>query len=562
MSTAVTSITSKQQGGLSTPPQRSISIPLTALWHVIIAIGLAFVSWDVFNMETLTLFGKPADLGTPVQVFIGLLVLLPAVTGVIAAILLLRGINRGRYLSLVLNFGALALSLFALGSLWGIYNSFERLVDGIMANTYMTLGFALAYALFWIAGKMKEGSNLRATGERTALGLAMLTLIAILLASNILAGFNYVLSQYANPATWAVTAIATISGVLLWQILHQGEWFGERPDERTAWQGWFMLSPNIIGFLLFFAGPLLLSFYLSFTDSTVGRVPNVIWFQNYTDLLSLEIQQIEGQDTLAQNALSFGYTVLGEFSLGETRYVLGARDAAFWISLRNTFQFCLLLLPLAIIPALGMSLILNSSLPGVKIFRAIYFLPSVAAVVGTALIWRWLYDPTIGFINYAIASLASFFGFANPDIQWLTSPGVVLIAMVILSAWQVVGYNTVLFLAGLQGIPKDLYEAAQIDGADRWNQFWNVTLPMLSPTTFFVMITTMVTGLQVFNEPYALFPSRPLPENATTTVFNMYREGFFEFQFGYASSIAWVLFILIFGLTLVQFRLNRNEAYE
>ena len=104
-------------------------------------------------------------------------------------------------------------------------------------------------------------------------------------------------------------------------------------------------------------------------------------------------------------------------------------------------------------------------------------------------------------------------------------------------------------------------EAAQIDGANRWQQFWNVTLPMLAPTTFFVLITTMVTGLQVFNEPYALFPSRPIPTNATTSVYYMYTQGFNEFQFGYASAVAWFLFIIIFSLTLLQFRMNRNEAY-
>lgn len=559
---AAQNIITKHQGGQSAPAGLPITVPLAAVWHIAIAILLTLVSINVFQMETLTLFGKPADLGTPVQTFVGLLVLAPAVTGVITAILLIQKKNRGRYLSLILNFGTLALALFALGSLWGIYDSFEQLVDGIMANSWIIPGFAIAYALFWIAGKLNDDSNLRSVLERGAIGLGMLTLIALLIASNLLEGFNYILSQYANPLTWGVTIAVICSGWLIWRILHLGEFFGETPDERTAWQGWFMLSPNITGFLLFFAGPLLLSFYLSFTDSTVGRVPNVIWFQNYADLLALELKQIDDPDTLAQNVLSFGYTVLGEFQIAETRYVVGARDENFWISMRNTFQFCLLLLPLAIIPALGMSLILNSSLPGVKFFRALYFLPSVAAVVGTALIWRWLYDPTIGFINYTVATMTQFFGIPNPEVEWLTDPNVVLISMVILSAWQVVGYNTVLFLAGLQGIPRDLYEAAQIDGANQWGQFWNVTLPMLSPTTFFVMITTMVTGLQVFNEPYALFPSRPLPENAATTVFNMYREGFFEFRFGYASSIAWVLFIVIFLLTLLQFRLSRNEAYE
>jgi multiple sugar transport system permease protein len=223
--------------------------------------------------------------------------------------------------------------------------------------------------------------------------------------------------------------------------------------------------------------------------------------------------------------------------------------------------------PLSVIPALGLAMVLNSKLPGVNFFRAVYFLPSVAAVVGTALIWRWLYDPTIGFINYGITQLVNFLNslglqLVDPQIQWLTGPGVVLFSIVILSAWQVVGFNTVLFLAGLQGISKELYEASSIDGANRWETFWFITLPMLAPTTFFVIITTVITGLQVFNEPYALFPSRPIPENATTSVFYLYNQGFFRFNFGYASAIAWVLFALIFLMTLAQFRLQRSNAYE
>jgi multiple sugar transport system permease protein len=160
-----------------------------------------------------------------------------------------------------------------------------------------------------------------------------------------------------------------------------------------------------------------------------------------------------------------------------------------------------------------------------------------------------------------LTSLSTFFGFADPKIEWLSDPRVVLFSVVLLAAWQVVGYNIVLFLAGLQGVPRSLYEASKIDGANPWQRFVNVTLPMIAPTTFFVVITTMVTGLQVFNEPYALFPSRPIPENATTLVYYLYTKGFGQFQFGYASAVAWVLFFIIFTFTFVQFRLNRSQAY-
>jgi ABC-type sugar transport system permease subunit len=548
-----------------------LTIPLAVAWHILLAIVLGVTAWNIFNMETLTILGRPADLGKPVQIFVGLLVLLPAVIGLYGSVLMLQHKNQGRYLSLIVNFGGFALSLFVLAGVWGFYDSFERITDMVLANGFITLGFPLAYLVYWLSSRMKENFPLKHPIEMGAIGLAMLTLIIVLFRGtignpnfaefNIVSGLFYIVRQYATLNAWIVTIATLIFGALAWYVLHLGEYFSETPDERTAWQGWLMLMPNIVGFLLFFAGPLLLSFYLSFTNSALGQVPEVIWFENYAEILALEVKPMaEGQ--LAQHALSFGYTVLGELQLGASRYAIGAKDVQFWISLRNTLLFSILLLPLAIVPALGMSLILNSALPGVKFFRALYFLPSIAAVVGTSLIWRWLYSPRIGFINYAITTVAGWFGQPDPEIGWLTDPNVVLISIVLLSAWQVVGYNTVLFLAGLQGVPDVLYEAAQIDGANRWQQFWNVTLPMLAPTTFFVLITTMVTGLQVFNEPFALFPARPIPIQATTSVYYMYTTGFQEGAFGYSSAIAWVIFVIIFGLTLIQFRFNRGEAYD
>jgi ABC-type sugar transport system permease subunit len=549
-----------QHEGHNSTAAMPIIIPIHIVWHLLLMVAAIWLSINVLQVENFL------NLGRPVQVFAAIFVLLPGIVGLIASYYLLRRNGNGRYLSMMINFGGFALSIFLLMGLWGVYESFERIVDGIMANATVALALPVAYFIYWLAGRFDEESRLHRVLEMISVGIAMLTLIALLLLSNILGGASYVISQYSRLEVWVATAALVGFGFLMWRMLHLGAYFGETPDQRAAWQGWLMLAPNIVGFLLFFAGPLLLSLYLSFTDSSVGQVPNVIFFENYAQALSLELQPASPEIN-AQDALSFGFRVLGEFNIFGSRYVLGAKDYLFWISLRNTLVFCLMLLPLAIIPALGMSLILNSSLPGVKIFRAVYFLPSVAAVVGTALIWRWLYDPVIGYINFAISGVVNFlngFGIslADPEVQWLTEPSVVLFSVVLLSAWQVVGYNTVLFLAGLQGIPNVLYEAAQIDGANRWQQFRNVTFPMLAPTTFFVVITTMVTGLQVFNEPYALFPSRPIPTQATTSVYYMYLQGFNQFEFGYASSIAWVLFAIIFGFTLLQFRLSRNEAYD
>lgn len=550
--------------GMPPTPQAAMprEIPLSVAWNIVVALASLYASFSIFGLSEFL------NLGRPVQVFAGLLVLVPAGLALYSSVQLLRRQGSGRYIALVIQFIGLVFSLAGLLNVWGAFNSFEALTDGLLTNYPLLLGFAIAYAIFWIAGRLDENSETRSLLERAAGLIAAITLLALLLLSNALGAIGAVLSTYTQASAWIYTICALIFGFLGWRMLHLGTYFGEMPENRTAWQGWLMLSPNIIGFMFFFAGPLLLSFYLSFTDSTVGRTPEFIALQNYADIFSIEIQRQADLSQPPQSALSRGYTELGSLETGGERIVVGAKDRLFWLSLRNTLMFCLLLVPLAVIPALALSIVLNSKIPGMRFFRAIYFLPSIAAVVGTALIWRWLYDPTIGFYNYIITGVVTWlnatFGVSiqDPAIQWLTGPGIVLFSIVFLAAWQVVGYNTVLFLAGLQGIPGELYEAAQIDGANKWQQFWSVTLPLLGPTTFFVLITTIVTGLQVFNEPYALFPSRPIPENATTSVFYLYNRGFFRFEFGYASSIAWVLFALIFSITLLQFRIQRRNQYS
>lgn len=535
-------------------------VGLNVLWNLAIAAASVALALEIFRMPTLSILGRPTDLGKPVQVFVALAVLLPGLLAVLGSLLLALRRNQGRYLSLLVNVTGFALAAFALLGSWGFFGSFEHMVDGVMRYAPLSLGFALAYACYFVAGRLGAGRWRRGL-ERLALALFALTLGALLLSAGVLSGLERVLASYGEARTWLLSGAMLVCALFIWQLLELGAAFGETPDQRNAWQGWFMLAPNILGFLFFFAAPLLLSFYLSFTDSSVGRVPQVTGFDNYARLLSLQVRTVSDPEVGAQSTLDRGYAVVRTFRVGDTRFVLGARDRLFWISLWNTLLFCLMLLPLAILPALGMALVLNSSLPGVRFFRALYFLPSVAAVVGTALIWRWLYTPTTGFINYSLSTLSGLFGVADPDIQWLSDPRVVLVSVVLLAAWQVVGYNIVLFLAGLQGVPRALYEAAKIDGANGWQRFRNVTLPLIAPTTFFVVITTMVTGLQVFNEPYALFPSRPIPENATTLVYYLYTQGFNQFQFGYASAIAWVLFLLIFTFTFIQFRMGRSQAY-
>lgn len=530
-------------------------------WNVILIFASVALGIFIFGL------GDFGNLGRPVQVFVSGIALIPAIIGVLSIFLMIRRNVNGRFFALILNYVGFVLAIVVLLHIWQFYFSFEQFVDTIMANPLVLLGFPLAYMIFWLAGRFEDDSTLSEWLTRIALVIGGLSLIALILLSNILETASFIIGTYGDPVTWLITVTIFIFGYLAWRVLHLGAYFSETPEQRTAWQGWMMLSPNIIGFLIFFAGPLLLSLYLSFTDSSVGQTPNVIGLTNYTELLSLEFQTQTDLNANLQAVMSFGYSPLGAIELGDSRLVVGAKDTRFWISLRNTLQFCLLLVPLSTIPAIGLALLLNSKLPGVKFFRAVYFLPSIAAVVGTALIWRWLYDPTIGYFNYLISELVRTLNnlgiqATDPQIEWLTGPGVVLISIVFLSAWQVVGFNTVLFLAGLQGIPNVLYEAADIDGANLWQRFRDITLPMLAPTMFFVIITTIITGLQVFNEPYALFPSRPIPIDATTSVFYLYERGFARFEFGYTSAIAWILFIIIFGITFLQFRIQRSNAYS
>ncbi len=566
-----------------TPPVPHIPPHPPAPWRLLSlsALGNLVILLTALGLSS-TIFAAPpefSNLGQPVRDFLGVLALLPVPMALIGTPLLLLLRPMGRYLTLVLQFGAAIATSLVLIQYLNVFDGFEAIVDGFMSNVFLLLGFTLAYLLFWLSNRFPEESPARTLLTNIALMLGMLTLVLLLLAANILSGVSTILDVYNQPFTLPLSESLTAANVVLWtpwlatiamigfgflagRMLKLGELFGETPNQRTAWQGWLMLAPNMVGFMLFFAGPLLLSFYFSFTDASLGQVPEVIGFENYTDLLSLEFQWREDFEAPRQAVMSFGYSPLAWLELGGRELVIGAKDMMFWRSIRNTLVFCLMLVPMSVIPALGLSMVLNSKLPGVKIYRAVYFVPSVAAVVGTALIWRWLYDPTIGFFNYIITEVTRFLSLTDPQIAWLTGPGVVLFSIVFLAAWQVVGFNTVLFLAGLQGIPNVLYEASQIDGANRVQRFRYVTLPMLAPTTFFVIVTTVIQGLQVFNEPYALFPARPIPAEATTAVYYMYDRAFPATQYGYASSVAWLLFGLIFLVTLAQFRLQRSAAYD
>ncbi len=339
--------------------------------------------------------------------------------------------------------------------------------------------------------------------------------------------------------------------------------------DQEMLNGYLFLSPNLIGFLIFFAGPLIFSLYVSFTNWDAFGTQDWIGLANYRRILNLDIASLQSPTQLANQVLDITvYSEVTRFTLFGRSFVVGAQDKLFWISLKNTLVFALMAVPLSVVPALFLANLLNSRLPGMKLFRAIYFLPSVAAVVGIALVWQWLFNATIGYINYGITELVNLIntlGVAveDPKIRWLSTSDTALFSVAIMAAWRLIGFNTVLFLAGLQNIPGTLYEAATVDGANDWQKFRRVTLPLLAPTTFFVMITTVITALHVFEDIFIVMPGQnPAgPGNSTLTmVLYLYQKGFQRFEQGYASAIAWVLFLVIFTATLLQFQRQRSAG--
>jgi multiple sugar transport system permease protein len=286
-----------------------------------------------------------------------------------------------------------------------------------------------------------------------------------------------------------------------------------------------MLLPTILGVLTFFAVPLGISLYLSFTSariSTPVSEATFVGFENYINVF---------------------------------------KDSNFYLAIRNTLVFSAATLVLSTVPALILAVLLNEKIRGQAFFRALFFIPVVASVVAISLLWRYLLNIDFGFVNYAFSLVGL------PRIPWLTSPDWALLSVILVFSWKTIGYNMVIFLAGLQGISRPLYEAASIDGATRWQQFLRITVPMLSPTTFFILITTLINCLQIFDVPYALGYGRSTTigpaDSMLTVVPLLYREGFISDHMGYSSSLAWVLFIMIMGITFLQFRIsNRWVNYE
>jgi ABC-type sugar transport system permease subunit len=557
----MTSISTNSQDQRAAEAKALSALRILLIWHILFALGAfggvvmiwqgAFVITDWLKI----IF----------SVFLGV----SAVFSVIAVFSIRQRKHRGRTISLVINYLGLLFSFFVglhtVGFFTGIDSLGETFSKGL---PYMGVAF-IGYLIGTIGDRYQNNHpGIAQKFKRTAQFVSALGGILFLFAVGIVPGTLSFIAKFNSLIPILLLMGTIIFGIMVWLMWREPSRIAmnAKGKDQLMLDGYLFLSPNFIGFLFFFAGPLLFSLYSSFTDSDAFGNANWIGLANYQEIFNITIEPLEYVDQLAKEVIDIQvYDELSRFSFFGKDYVVGAEDQLFWISLGNTIKFVLLAVPMSVIPALLLASVLNSKLPGMKFFRAIYFIPSVAAVVGVAMIWRWLYNSTVGYLNYFITGFVEFVNsfaasplLTDPQIGWTSDTQVALIAVAIMAAWQWMGFNTVLFLAGLQNIPGVLYEAATVDGANTWQKFWNVTLPMLAPTTFFVLTTTTINAMQIFDQVFVFTRPPGGPGTSTTTiVLYLYRQGFQNFRQGYASALAWVLFLLIFGLTLVQYMRQR-----
>jgi multiple sugar transport system permease protein len=227
-------------------------------------------------------------------------------------------------------------------------------------------------------------------------------------------------------------------------------------------------------------------------------------------------------------------------------------DETFRIALFNTFYYTLTTVPVTVVCSLGLAVLLNKPIAGRNIFRGIFFFPHVASLVAIAAVWNAIFHPTMGPVNQLLQS----WGIANPP-KWSASTTWALPTVIMASIWKSIGYYMIIYLAGLQGIPRDLYEVAKIDGANAWTVFTKITLPMLRPTTFFILVILTINCFKVFDLIYVMTGGGP-GRASTVLVLHIYNVAFKEYRFGYSSTIALVLFVIVLIITVFQFKLEKK----
>lgn len=278
--------------------------------------------------------------------------------------------------------------------------------------------------------------------------------------------------------------------------------------------GVLLALPALLGFVLFTVGPMLASFGFSLTDWTIGAAPKYLGLGNYAQL---------------------------------------ARDPLFYKSLANTLYYALGSVPLLLVVAFAAALLLNRQIRGRALFRTIYYLPVLVPSIANALLWLWMFNPDNGLLNGALRAAGL------PGAQWIYDERTAIPSLILMSVWGF-GNAAVIFLAGLQGVPRQLYEAVEVDGGGALSKLRHVTLPMMTPTIFFNLVIGLIGAFQAFDQAYIM--TQGGPSNATLFyVFYLYRTAFSESRMGYASALAWLLFLVILVATLLVFRSARNWVY-
>ena len=301
------------------------------------------------------------------------------------------------------------------------------------------------------------------------------------------------------------TAVGTGTGTTSGQV-QKKRWL--TMSRREALFCYLFISPWVIGFIIFTLGPIIASLYFSFNDYAVVAPAEWVGLKNFERLFT--------------------------------------GDDLFWKSLWNTFYYVALGVPLRIVFAFALATLLNQQIRGRLFYRVAYYMPSIIPGVASAVLWIILLNPRLGLINLVL----SLFGIDGPN--WLGSPDWSKPALIMMSLWGV-GGTMILYLAGLQGIPESLYEAADIDGASRWKKFWNVTIPLMTPTILYNLILQIIGSFQVFSSAFIMTGGGPL--NSTRFyMLHLYNYAFEYFKMGYASALAWVLFVIIMIFTLITLR--------
>ncbi len=521
---------------------------LVQAWHGVLALACA---WMVLNIAN-----GAWKLESLPRTAVGVIGGVGLVLNLLAVVLIARGRHVARGVSFTILYTTILGAVALLAEVLGLYEGLDLFATAFQKAFWQLVLVGVGIAWWVIARRIEKRAG--ETGPAAAaakwlgrLGLLVAALGAIwwLIVIDIPAGLAYIFdSAKASPVLAAAYLVVTVGSILaarvMWSqaaALH----FQATAKQADRMVGWLYLSPNLVGFLAFFAFPLAFSLVISFFRWDGLTSPTFIGLENYATTVT---------------------------------------DPLFHKSLTNIFWFMALAVPLSVVSALILAVLIHTNYPGVKMFRAVFFVPSVAGVIGVTLIWKRLFNAQTGTINWVLGEWGKWVNnvlpgdplpeqveigwlsdpsapFGLPDYWWM--PSVALITVVIVFSWAQFGFNTVLFSAGLQSISKELYEAAELDGANAWQRFRNVTLPSLRSTTFFVTATTVILCLQLFDIVYALNQPNPVgfPNNATLTpVVYLYQLGFQQNAFGLASAVAWVLFIFIFIFTLAQFRRQRAEV--